>query len=326
LPGVIEVKKGPDHSGAPPVLPPRLPLPGGDGNSMSFVLSSIVRAFSVHKIGFYMLAAIISLILWGIPTLFLEVVAARVRSDVLLAICRFLSSILGIGLAGVLAGGMARLTDADGRGGRAGISDAFGFCASRFVPLFVGSALFAIVIVVANVVTNGFVFLLNRGGTAGSFLAAFLFLPQFALNVGLAIAYAVSVLIPAAIAVEDTTALGAIGRLQSCLCRDTSRLFVFFSCSVVGGLAIALVLVALLGPALLITLSTNSSFSSMFSISALESQMESGRGLSHSPWPDRLRLFFGALAVLALMGYLAAYWVGSFTGYYRDALRRGFHG
>jgi len=87
-----------------------------------------------------------------------------------------------------------------------------------------GAVLFGAVVLVALAAINGLIVLLNRSGAAGSLLAAFLFLPQFVMNLALALAVIVGVLVPVAIATENVGASQAVGRLLNCVQRDTSRL------------------------------------------------------------------------------------------------------
>jgi hypothetical protein len=320
-------KRVPGGGGSPPPppLPPPPPPPGGAGNNINLVMSALVRAMSIQKVEYFILGLIVLSLVGGLPVLLLLALSAAARSYVLVGVSTLAAVVLGTGLLGVLAGGMAHLADMDERGRKAGIGSAFGFWVSRFVSLFMGAVLFAAVIVVVLVAVNGLILLLNRGGTAGSFLAALLFVPQLVLNLGMVIALLVWVLVPIAIATENIPALQAIRRLQTCLCHDAGRLFVHFAVSVVVGIVILLVLAALLGPALGVTSLTNSSLSSMLSDPSMASLMM-GHGSSggYSLGPDMLRAFFGGLVVLVIVGYLSAYWVGSFTGYYKDALRRNF--
>jgi hypothetical protein len=313
---------------SPLVLPPPPPSPVGAGNSVSLAVIGLVRALSVSKIGYFVLGAIILIVSMAAAVVLLMGVVKVTGSRAMQFLAVLAAVVLYVGLIGVLAGGMAHLADMDERGRKAAMGGALGFCARRFVSLFMGAVSFAVVVGVVLVVVNGLAALLNAAGTAGAFLAALWFLPQFAIDLVLGVALAVWVVVPIAIATENLTALQAIGRLQTCLCRDTKRLLVHFAVSAAVGMAVLAVLPALFWLPAAMTLVTNSPLSSLLGaltrLSPDSLMRGDGFGGFYSSGPDALRVFFGALVGLAVMGYLSAYWVGSFTGYYKEALRRGF--
>jgi hypothetical protein len=323
--GRVPGGSGPLPPAPPTLMPPVPPPPGGSGSNINLVMNGLVRAMNASKIGYFTLTAIILLLVMAVVMAVVAGIEAVTRNGAIQLLALLVATVPCAGLTGVVAGGMAYLADMDERGRKAGIGSAFGFCARKFGSLFMGAVLFVVVVVGVLAVVNGLVLLLNRGGTLGSLLASLLFLPQLVINLGMVIALLVWVLVPVAIASEDVTATQAIGRLRTCLCRDAGRLFVHFAVSVVAAIVILLVLGALLGPALGITSLTNSSLSSMLTESPFESlMMGSGSGGGFSLGPSMLRGFFTLLVGFAVMGYLSAFWVGSFTGYYKDALRRGF--
>jgi DNA-directed RNA polymerase subunit RPC12/RpoP len=295
----------------------------GMTNSVGFAMSGLVHALSARKIGYFILGTIVFTLLWIIPSGLLMVLASVTKSDTMMRICLSLTVVLYVGLLGVVAGGMAYLTDRDVQGRGATISSAFGFCARRSTSLFVGTVLLVVVIVVVGGVVNGTILRLNlKDGTAGPFLTAVLFLPQLLVDLGLTIALVVWVLIPIAIASENIPALQAIGRVQTCLCRDTGRFFAHCAVTMVIGVTVLGVLVLLSYPALLMVFLTNEPISSTGKL-AFGQLISKGRDISGA---DILRALSVGLALLAVIGYFVAYWVGSFTGYYKDAVRRGFRG
>jgi hypothetical protein len=245
--------------------------------------------------------------------------ARAAKSEVLVKICVWLAAVLYVGLLGVLAGGMAHLADMDERGRKASVSSALGFCMKKFAPLFSGTVLFAIVASLVFLAANRIPLFLDRQGNAGSFLAALLSLPQFAVNVAVLVTLVVWVLVPIAIAAENASAGQAVGRLCTCLFRDTGRLLVQFAISIALAIMMLQVLAALLLAPMLATFGI-SGFRSMVALFSFDLF-----GFS-SPVPFLLRAIFVGLIAVDVMAYFAAYWVGSFTGYYRDALRRGFRG
>jgi hypothetical protein len=333
-PGVRRVPGGsrPLPPAPPTLVPPPPAPPAGAGNSINLVVNGLVRALSASKIGYFILGEIVLYVVMAVAIVLLVSVVRVTKNGGVLFLGLAAAGVLYVGLIGVLAGGMAHLADMDERGRKAGIGSAFGFCARKFVSLFMGAVSFAVMIGVVLAVVNGLAVLLNVAGDAGSFLAALLFLPQFAIDLILGVALAVWVVVPVAIAAENLTALQAIGRLGTCLCRDAKRLFVHFAISAAIGVAVVSILIVLFWLPVAMMFATNSPVPSMLKDgieSAMRSAfgssgMESGPVLPRIGGPDLLRTFFGALVGLAVVGYLSAYWVGSFTGYYKDALRRGF--
>ncbi len=319
----------PVPTGGPPPLPTGgaakkgvgpPPIPGASGgsvgNSLTFVMSSLVRALSVQKIGYFILGGIAFTVLFCVPAGVLVLIAFKSDSDMVARIVGLIIAVLYTGLIGVLAGGMAHLADADIRDRRGSISSAFGFCVRRFVPLFSGTVLFGVVLLGVLFVVNRPIMFLDRSGEAGSALAALLLLPQFAINMGMAIAYTVVVLVPIAIAGENNIgASQAVRRLLHCVRRDTSRLLVHLVTSALMGIVIILALGSLVFACLLGTLWVNGGecIPPVVLVSAV----------LEPDTPTRLRAIGIVFIALVVIGYLLAYWTGSFTGYYRDALRRG---
>ena len=77
-------------------------------------------------------------------------------------------------------------------------------------------------------IVNGYIMLIGGSSSAGSLLAALLFLPHFALYLLLLLATIISVIIPCAIAVENIGPVVAISRFIACVRRDTGNLIVHF--------------------------------------------------------------------------------------------------
>jgi hypothetical protein len=296
------------------------PIPGASGgsvgDSLTFVMSALVRALSVQKIGYSILGGIVFTILFCVPAGILLFLAAKSESLTVVRMVVPIVAVLYTGLIGVLAGGMAHLADADARDRRGSLGSAFGFCARRFVPLFAGTVLFGVVLLVVLFVVNRPIMYLDRSGGAGAVFASLLLLPQFAINMGMAIAYSVVVLVPIAIAADENVgASQAVSRLLQCVRRDTSRLLVHLVTSVLMGVVIVVALGGLVVACLVATLWANGGDPALPMFLVLT--------LLESDTPTRLRAIGIVLILLILLGYLLAYWAGSFTGYYRDALRRG---
>lgn len=277
-----------------------------------------MRAASVQKIGYFVL---VQIALIPVHLVFRQIfISAFDPMDGLLleGICVVTGAVLYIGLAGVLVGGLAHLSDLDDQGRNGNLSNAFGFSVSRFVPLFAGAVLLGIMVLVPLYGVNRGIFWLSEGSTAGSLLGALLFLPQFVVNMVLVIAFVIGVLAPIAVAVEGVGASAAVSRLLECVRRDAGALFVQLAASILIGAVISLVLGLLVFGPLALTSVTNGPSSQ------IEQMMSGYMSLERLDGADGLRMLAVGLIELVVAGYLSAYWVGSFTAYYRDARRRGF--
>jgi hypothetical protein len=290
----------------------------GAGSSLRFAMNGLVAALSIHKAAYFILSLMVFVPLFGVPSAVVVSALDPSRNRVAGGACLVILVILGTGLGGVLAGGMAHLAVRDEGGRRGTVWSAFGFCARKFVSLFMGAVMFAAVVLAALVAVNGLVMLVSGTSRPGSILAALLLLPQFLVNVALALAAVVAILVPVAIATENVGASQAVGRVLDCVRHDTSRLFVHLAASTLIGDVIVIVL----GKIVLVSLGLTLAANSPMLVRVLMSDFGS---VSHVEEADVvLRLLAVGLIACVLLGYLSAYWVGSFAGYYRDALRRGF--
>lgn len=343
---------------APPPLPPKPPAktettgrPSSDtvalrastSSALNQVISSLVRALSVKKLGFFLLAAIAMVILCG----FFLWIGAASNSDAIAIVCFIIVGILVIGAIGPLAGGVAYLTRVESQGRSVGIADAFRFCGRRFLALIGGIILLLLILVILPLIVNGFVALLNSNRTVGSFVGALLFLPQFLFNLMCTVAVLVGILVPCAIAVENIGAFRAISRLIACMRFNTGQLMVQIALTFFFVGVVMFVLWLLVGIAMVPTVFTNGpSFTS--SIGEVD-QLWGSRGEDHSlgfdfgsrsrddlrvkqsrggafGWPTKtkhrsgeiLRCFFVAVILLLVIVYPVVYWIVSFTTYYME--------
>ena len=351
------VERTPGQTAPPPLPPkpakktettPRLPsnravLRASTSSSLNQVISSLARALSFKKLGFFLLAAITMVILCG----FFLWIGAASNSDAIAIVCFIIVGILVIGAIGPLAGGVAYLTRAESQGRSVGIADAFRFCGRRFLSLIGGIVLLLLILIILPLVVNGFVALLNSNRTVGSFVGALLFLPQFLLNLMWIVAVLVGILVPCAIAVENIGAFRALSRLIACMRFNTSQLMVQIALTFFFVGVVIFVLWLLVGIAMVPTFVTNGpAFTS--SIGKLDQLWES-RGGGHSfgfdlgsksrdnlrgkqsrgsefgrPTKtkhrsgDVLRQFFMAVIFLLVIVYPVVYWIVSFTTYYME--------
>ena len=353
--------------GAPPVVPPPLPpsartgaaakaAPGRGPSGQPFpirsqaspmstqaalerVISSLSRALNLHMLGFYLVGAVVTIVVCAL----LVWVGGQIATEAGLAML-FIAAVVSFGMSvGVLPGGVAYLTHMQERGQAGRFGDAVAFCGRRFPSLFGGAILLLVLFALVPLIVNGVIALLNSGGDVGSAAGALLTLPQVLANLILVVAAAVAVILPCAIAVEDIGAMRALSRLAACVRRHTSTLMVQLALTVFFGGVVMQILVTLTGMAVVATLSTNCpkvlSTNELFDTSAL-SDLRSGLSsewdrylatpsstrrrsrpaASSSQSGDSLRLFFLALVALAVIAYPVVYFIVSFTAYY-EAIR-----
>lgn len=303
----------------PPNLPPRLrspkgaggppPIPRASGGAadsvVRFAVSASVRALSVQKLTYFVLGGAALALLGCLLAGGMTIAIAKTRSILAMGINVGIVTVLYAGLLGVLAGGMAHLTDLDERRQQGSVAGAFGACARKFGSLFGAAVLFGLIALGLLLMTNGVVYWLNVNRGVGSLLAGLLFLPQFTMNLALFVALAVGALIPIVVVVDDTGISGAIARVVRCVRTDSGHLLVHLAVSILVGSVITIVIAALVGPSYLIMVLSNSPLS----------------GSTDGLW---IRILATAIIALVILGYLSAYWIGTFTCYYRDMRRRHF--
>jgi hypothetical protein len=275
LPRSTPAQKAPGPGGPPP-LPPKVPgrppaIPGTistvAGATINRVVNSLVRALSIRKLCFFLLAAtaiglFLCFLSYGLvkivmpsEDLYAEDLGSLIGDFVLVFIVII---IIAVGMTGILIGGVAYLTHMEEQGRSVSISDAFRFCGRKFGSLFVGAVIFLMLMLLILVFTNGFMSLLSGSSSMGSLLTALLFLPHFALNLVLLLAIVVSVIIPCAITVENIGPMVAISRFIACVRRDTGHLIVHLVISAFFGAMVTLTLLGLVFFVMLPTFVINS--------------------------------------------------------------------
>jgi len=281
------------------------------------VLSALSGTMSLTKLAFFAAGAaatalVVACLLWA---------AGRANPSVA-AVILFLGLVGAAGmLFGVLPGGLAYLEHARRQGRPTGMADAIGFCGRRFHSLF-GAVLLWLA---AFAVLNGLMSLLNTSGEAASFVAALLFLPQFAVNLLLAVAVLLGVLLPCAIAVEGRGVFAAVPLVVRLVRHRTLQVLLHVVLTLFL-LSILTTLTAGLGQlALLPTAATNSPSATGLPGLAhlgelLTAPVGAGMGTAGSMGTgsggDLIRVVSLAIAALMLASLPAVYWVVSFTGYY----------
>ena len=220
------------------------------------VLDALTKAVSLQKIGFFFLSTFLSILTVCLLAGLIVVVAAQAES-VFVLVLLIIPILIAIGLVGVISGGVARLMHLERQSGVARWKDALDFCRRRFVSLFLSAlaALFAILLSV--VIVNGVIAAVAMSGAAGSWIAAILFVPQVFVNLVLAVALPAGVIVPCAIAVEQTTAGRAIRQYTRCLFHHARSVLLHFAVTASFGVLLLAAVAPLLAMAFGYTMSTN---------------------------------------------------------------------
>jgi hypothetical protein len=305
------------------------------------------------KIMFFLLGGIV---IMGVGYLFVSL-AVRCLPDMTTALLLLLLGIgCVVGLAGVVAGGIAYMAQAECDSGRAGMSRTLEFVRRRFIGLFLSTLILAGALLITASVLNWLMgALAGKAGFVRGF-AGLLFPVQFLANAFLAVVGLVSVLVVCAAGFDEMRPLAAVRRTFEIARRNTSNLLAHLACSLFFAelLAAAGLLVVSLG--LLPTMWTNgpSGADSVLSMMSMLEEIESadspdptlsGSNLFRSPGGsgsafdemlaagdtsesdvekslkaqasgDMLRKLSLGLIVIIVLSIPLIYWICSFTLYY----------
>lgn len=315
------------------------------------VIDSLIRAASASKMAFFGLGTVASFLV----TIGLSVIVVFVSSlDAASTIVLFLVSILvWLGMAGVVAGGVAFMFRQERKGRPGGIAAGMHFCAKRFSVLFVDTVAVLLIAVVLFVGLNLTIAQLARNAEVGSLLTGALFVPQVVCNLLLLLALLSCVLVPCIVAATDVGSFGAFKRFFQYLVRHGRSLLIHFAASFCFGIQIFLVVLPLLLLAIGFTLKTNApamlssaglfqsgedamlrgmsegsndsdddfSWPSAFGSGEFPgggSQGNSESGQDHTPWGDGLRWISMAIVVFVPFCYFCVFWIGSFMRFSED--------
>jgi hypothetical protein len=309
------------------------------------MVRGLVGALNLRKLGFFLLSAFASLVLCGLVFL----TAMRSRHSDLGGFLLLLDVVMAIGFSGVVAGGVARMAYTESQGEPVGIAGAFAFCGRRFIPLFLSVVILLTMVVISFAMANGMILVVNKLTSAGAFLGGVLFIPQAVFNGMLVLVLAAAVLVPIAVAVEQTGALQAIRRLDRCARRYPGQLL--FQCEItffglsLPGLMLVLLLLAV-GTAVLTNGPSGFSLPVPSLVSGGSGNEEGGvfapprnptreesrpaktanpfawaLGLSdHGQSGDSIRWASLLLLGLLLLAYPLVYWICAFTFFYEAML------
>jgi len=311
----------------PPVVPVQVPLPGApvsapqqakisagltamDGSSaLNHVISSLGRALSLRKLAFFLLGAIVIIMVFSLLILLAGQIDETGTSFAII----FIAFLVAIGLFGVIAGGVVYISHEESQGRSAGIMQTVGYCLRRFIVFSRGALLIFFLILLVPALFNGLIFLIRVRGDAGSFITALLFLPQLLINLCLVVAILVSVIVFCAMVVERLGPIRAIGRLIHCVRWQTGSLMVQLIMSIFFGVVVFLALQNLVLLAFLPTYIFNLPVDPLLAELIVEL---TGFRLSDSG--DLLRWFAIIFVVSLVSAYPFVFWIVSFTGYYEQ--------
>ena len=323
-------------------------LAGADG--ISRVMASLVAAMSPRKLGFFLASSAIFLPFYILLSIAATYVFWALPYSIGPLLCMLIMAIY-YGLFNVQVGGIAYLAHTEALGRQAGIGGTIVFCCRKFLPLFCSAGILALVLVVVAGVLNWLIMLLNGNQGVGSFVAALLFLPQMAINLGVALTLWVAVVAPCTVVVEGAGALQAVLRLVHCVRRQGSQLIVHAAVTTLFLVLVFTVLAWLAAAGMVPTMLTNSPGGSvagmllggdnpfaepapspaaglgMFNLEGQADQAGPSKlglgGKANNPFAhdagtpsgDWLRWFGIVLVLAVLLAYPTVFWIVSFTRY-----------
>jgi len=345
--------------GVPISPPPQAKISAGltamDGSSaLNHVIASLGRALSLRKLAFFLLGAIVTLVIFSV----LIMLAAQIDDSNTSVFVAFIAFFVAIGLYGVIAGGVVHMAHQEIQGQTIGIMQTVGYCLGRFISFFFGALLMFFLILLIPALFNGLIYWIRDSGDAGSFITALLFLPQLLINLCLVVAMLVTVIVFCAMVIESFGPFRALGRLIHCIRRQTGPLMVqlimtFFFGGVVFWSLMGLVSAAALptwysnGPAspldslleeiigldeLSLFDESSSDINDAFNLnmqkygsgssygfgSVDDDDDASSRKRGPSDSGDSLRKFAMGLVILLVFAYPFVFLIVSFTGYYEQ--------
>lgn len=224
---------------------------------VSSVSDNLSCSLDLSKIGFQLLGSILTGLVLIPALLGLLMVVIRISPNIALFYLLVAGGVL-LGVFGVMAGGLAFLTNRTPVAPMDGIAQALRFCQRRFLSLFGATLLVCAAFAIGLLVLNGLVYVLNMIPAIGPFLGVGLYLPQLFANALLVIGLLTVPLVPCAIAVEDIDTVESIRRVIRQLVTRTGDLVVHLLLNLGGGVFLALVLSVLtLGLPTVLTYLTN---------------------------------------------------------------------
>jgi len=204
-------------------------------------ISSLAAALSPRKLVFFVIG-------WAVTMLLCFLL---LQLDVCLTTL-IIAVVLALGLSAVVAGGIARMAHTN-----LGLGDAFTYCMKKFFSFFLAGLLVPLALLIVSAILNGLMYLISSETSAGSYVAAVFFGPQFLINLLLVVAGLVTVIVPCAIVVEETGVFQAVGRLLFCIRRQTGTVMTQVALGVFFAGMITMILTVLTFSALMPTASTN---------------------------------------------------------------------
>jgi hypothetical protein len=351
----------PEKVARPRISAPFEPQVSGE-SVIGAAVGALMKALNVKTLGFYLAGTIAILIV--VYTL-LRVGVATGNREVMAGLS-LISLVIGVGLCGVLAGGVAFMAHSETRREQVQVKRALQFCGAKFIALFGGFWIAILGVVLALALVNGTISFLTKL-PFGPLVTAMLFIPHFLVNFLLLVVLPCVVLVPCSIAVENGGAVSALKWLVGCMIRQPRALVVHVAMTLLFTYVVAVVYVAPVLLVLVLTGYSNSADEPMDWSELLPTSWISGEMGSSGPdqtvrddWgfqapppafsnprtsgaraPDRrtvpapvqeqpgvgshlasgnwLRVISAGVIVVAGLGYMAAYWIVSMTGFYERA-------
>jgi len=333
---------------APVASKQQRPAATGEKFNLEAILDSLGAAFSIRKLTLFWICTGAAVLVGQV----LSWIADSSTNEQVKIFLYCLAAIIMIGMAGVSAGGVACLMRLERQRQPATLAAGLQFCGQRFVALFFGALIVVLAVIIAASLVNLLIIALMTGEDAAKWIAAILFLPQFAVNLAAIVLLLIAVIVPCAVAVERTGLVGALARFWGCI-RHPGQIGRTLVQATVFGTIIMLFMMVYVGVSLGLTMATNGPHGGlmawMISSSSIESSVtkEAEKGLgslsgllaamegsaksagtkstdskksSSESGPsapgDWLRRFQIALIALAIMAYPSVYWTLAFARYH----------
>jgi len=288
------------------------------------IVVSLTRALSLKKLGLYWLLMAATFLVAAA----IQFGAALTGNPEVAAGAVLVSGVLGLGMAGVAAGGLARMTHLENQRRGERFVEALAFSLRHFHSLFGAALMLGVVLLLLFGMVNGMAYLLNRERHVGSLVAAVFYLPQYLLNAAGVLCFLAMAVMFCAMAVENVGAFRGLARLGACVLRRPRELLIqIILVMVFGVIAGVFVVVALTAVGVMTDLTNGpAAFSGavqslwqgkLGAAAGIDNAGSAAEALVRSPRSgDWLRLVWKGLIGLVALSYPAVYGVVAFTGFY----------
>lgn len=231
----------------------REPLAGFRGLGTQ-ALTGLTLAVDPSKIGFFLLGTFAT---WIIIFPLASLVVISINDNTTSTLLVLLIAALIIGLAGVVAGGIAFMVREESVGYRAGVMRTIDFARRRFLSLFTSTLLLGgFILLAASLINRLFYLLAHKPGVLRG-LAGLLFPCHFLINAFLVMVFCTSVLVVCAAGFDELKPVAAVLRVLTVARQQVQGLIAHVVCTLLFAMLLWRALLVVAGTAVLPTLVTN---------------------------------------------------------------------